>query len=142
VLAVVRSAGVEDRVTIQSFDWRTLFLMQAMAPELHTSYLTSSSYVLPGRASPWTGDLEPREWGSIPALVRAASGQAVTWSPDFGDLSRHDVEEALQLGLKVLPWTVNAEADIERMVDWGVSGVISDYPDRALAIVRRQQAAR
>jgi glycerophosphoryl diester phosphodiesterase len=27
-------------------------------------------------------------------------------------------------------WTVNDRADIARMIDWGVDGIISDYPDR------------
>ncbi|MCW5603257.1 MAG: glycerophosphodiester phosphodiesterase, partial [Burkholderiales bacterium] len=48
------------------------------------------------------------------------------------------LREARQLGLKVIVWTVNDEADIARMIDWGVDGIISDYPDR----LRRLAAGR
>jgi glycerophosphoryl diester phosphodiesterase len=48
------------------------------------------------------------------------------------------VREAQRLGLKVIVWTVNESRDIERMIDFGVDGIISDYPDR----LRRVAAAR
>jgi glycerophosphoryl diester phosphodiesterase len=48
------------------------------------------------------------------------------------------VKEAHRLGLRVVVWTVNEPADIQRMRDWGVDGVISDYPDRALQILRKR----
>ena len=38
--------------------------------------------------------------------------------------------EAQGLGLKVLPWTVNDPADMARLIDWRVDGIITDYPDR------------
>ena len=44
-----------------------------------------------------------------------------------GDL----VAEAHALGLKVVPWTVNAPADMARVIDMKVDGLITDYPDRA-----------
>jgi glycerophosphoryl diester phosphodiesterase len=48
------------------------------------------------------------------------------------------VSEARQLGLKVVVWTVNEEPDMVRMIELGVDGIISDYPDR----LRRIAAAR
>ena len=41
--------------------------------------------------------------------------------------------EARALGLKVIPWTVNERPVMERLMDWGVDGIISDYPDRLRA---------
>jgi len=71
--------------------------------------------------------------GSVPQLVKAAAGIAgdgsLTWSPSFKDLSAEQVKEAQALGLKVLPWTVNQRADMARMMDMGVDGLITDYPD-------------
>ena len=40
------------------------------------------------------------------------------------------MKEAKNLGLEVVPWTVNDPADMERLIDWGVDGIITDYPDR------------
>ena len=64
----------------------------------------------------------------VPAMVAAAGGRI--WSPHFGNLSRAAIERAHDLDLHVIPWTVNEPADMERLVDWGVDGLITDYPDR------------
>ena len=34
------------------------------------------------------------------------------------------------MGIKVIPWTVNESVDMQRMIDWDVDGIISDYPDQ------------
>ena len=46
-----------------------------------------------------------------------------------------NVAEAHALGLKVLPWTVNAPGDMAMLIDLKVDGLITDYPDRGLAVV-------
>jgi len=40
------------------------------------------------------------------------------------------VTRAHELGLRVVPWTVNDIADMRRLIDWGVDGIITDYPNR------------
>jgi len=132
LVAVVRASGMARRTTIQSFEWRALRAVQAEAPEIATVYLSAADTISPGRAeSPWTAGLRLRDHGSVPAMVKAAGGSI--WSPFFGDLAPALVAEAHRLGLAVIPWTVNAAADIERLLDLGVDGLISDYPDRARA---------
>jgi glycerophosphoryl diester phosphodiesterase len=109
LIAEIRKAGVEKRSTIQSFDWRTLRVVEQEAPEIATSYLTGSR-------------------NSEPEKVHAAGGRI--WSPDFQQLNPAKAAAARRLGLKLIPWTVNEPADIRRMLELGVDGVISDYPDR------------
>ena len=41
----------------------------------------------------------------------------------------------MRLGLTVIPWTVNEVEDMRRLIDWGVDGLISDWPDRALGVL-------
>ena len=60
-------------------------------------------------------------------MVKAAGG--AIWSPYHSDLTRERLQEAHALGLKVVVWTVNSEADMRRLMEWGVDGIISDYPD-------------
>jgi glycerophosphoryl diester phosphodiesterase len=109
LIAEVRKAGVEKRTTIQSFDWRTLKVVEREAPEIATAYLTSRRF-------------------PDPARVAEAGGKI--WSPDFTGLTEESVKKARALGLKIVPWTVNEPADIARVLALGVDGIITDYPDR------------
>jgi glycerophosphoryl diester phosphodiesterase len=61
---------------------------------------------------------------------RSGGPAARIWSPNYRDLTEALVKEAKGLGLGVLPWTVNDPPDMERLIDWGVDGIITDYPDR------------
>ena len=136
VIQVVRANGVARRTVIQSFDWRTLALVQREAPEIGTAYLTSDADNLReagGAASPWTNGIRRGDHGSVPKMVAAAAAGVRAggiWSPNYRDLTEALVKEAKGLGLQVLPWTVNDPPDMERLIDWGVDGIISDYPDR------------
>jgi glycerophosphoryl diester phosphodiesterase len=131
LVAAVRAHKMERRTVIQSFDWRTLKIVQQEAPEIPTVYLTaesgSAANLSKSGDSPWTEGFRFRDHGSVPRMVKAAGG--AVWSPSFTDLSRQAVEEAHALGLKVVPWTVNQELDMRRLIDWGVDGIISDRPD-------------
>ena len=134
LVAAVRAAGMEGRSSIQSFDWRTLAVVQQVAPEIATVYLTARQRWLDNvgandGASPWTAGFKLRDHSnSVPKLVHAAGGRI--WSSYFGDLDKAQVAEAHALGLQVLAWTVNEPAQIEQMLALGVDGIISDRPDR------------
>lgn len=135
LLRVVKTAGMASRVTIQSFDWRTLQLVQKAEPSIPTVYLTfqnaSNDNVRDGA---WTAGFRIADHGSVPRLVKAAGGAA--WSPNGGALTEALVKEAQGLGLKVVPWTINNPADMDRFIGWGVDGLITDYPDRAREVMR------
>ena len=135
VVAGLRAGGIADRATIQSFDWRTLARVQAVAPEIPTVYLSAQQRWLdniqkgrPG-ASPWTAGLDiDAVDGSVPRLVKAAGG--AVWSPFYRELDGAQLAEAHALGLKVVVWTVNQPAEMRRLIELGVDGIITDYPDR------------
>ena len=138
LLQVIRHARFEARVAIQSFDWRTLQIVQKEAPGIPTVYLTardtSPRNVHPGETA-WTPGYRLSQFGgSLPRMVKAAGG--AVWSPSYTELTREALVEAHAVGLKVIPWTVNDEADMRRLIDWGVDGIISDYPDVLLGLVR------
>jgi glycerophosphoryl diester phosphodiesterase len=126
----VERHDLAGRVSVQSFDWRTLKLVQARAPRIPTVALTVRQRGLDNVADPaWTAGLKLGDHGgSVPRLVRASG--ATTWSPHHADLTAGQIAEAQALGLKVVPWTVNDPAGIARLIDAGVDGLISDYPDR------------
>lgn len=56
--------------------------------------------------------------------------QAFAIHPSLGIITENNVKEAQNAGFKVIVWTVNEPEDIERMIDFGVDGIISDFPDR------------
>jgi glycerophosphoryl diester phosphodiesterase len=70
---------------------------------------------------------------SAPANVAREGGPI--WAPLHTSLTERDVRMAHDLGLRVLPWTVNVPEDMRRLIGWGVDGLISDRPDLALALV-------
>jgi glycerophosphoryl diester phosphodiesterase len=109
LVAEIRKAGVAARSAIQSFDWRTLAVVQAEAPEIATVFLTG------------------RKFSDAPLKVRESGGRI--WSPDFKMVDAAMFRQARALGLQVIVWTVNEPAQIAAMLDLGVDGIISDRPD-------------
>jgi len=142
LIAAIREAGLAARCTILSFDWRTLQVVQREAPEIGTVYLTAQQRWLDNigagseAASPWTAGFKYSEHGSVPKMIRAAGGKV--WSAHFADLDAAKVAEAHALGLQVLAWTVNEPAQMEKMLDIGVDGLITDRADRAREVMQRR----
>ncbi len=143
LLQTIAREGMSARVIIQSFDWRALKAVQQLAPTIPTSYL-SVQQSFPRNigagsteGSAWTAGVKLRDHGSIPKMVKAAGG--AIWSPYAPELSAALVKEAQGLGLKVIPWTVNKTEDMARFIDWGVDGLITDYPDRARDVMAEKK---
>lgn len=108
----IRAAGIVERASVQSFDWRLLAALHETAPEIRRVYLTSEAegFDTVGRgkpgASPWTAGLDVDDYdASVPRLVAAAGGRL--WAPRARDLRDPDLAEARRLGLRVIVWTVN-----------------------------------
>ena len=141
LLAAIRAAGMTQRVMIQSFDWRTLALVQRLEPGLRTVYLTIESRNSQQRPGPGV------DGGPDGARLRVG---AATWSRPPAARSGHrtsttstpsSAQRAHDLGLQLVPWTVNEPADMRRLIDWGVDGIITDYPDRLREVMRERGLA-
>ena len=137
VLNVVRIYGFESRVSIQSFDWRTLKVVQALNPQIETVYLTAQQNwmnTVNGENGDWTAGLKVSDFeNSVPKMIKAAGG--AVWSPFYRDLTPALIAEAQASGLKVIPWTVNDEPTMRSLIKMGVDGLISDYPDKLRAVL-------
>lgn len=141
----IRRSGFLRNVTVQSFDWGALMLMRRVEPRLPVVALTQPEFLeagKPGR-SPWLGGLDIDDFGGSP--VRAArSFGASALSPVHGNpqdgaigdpgyqpfTTRALVAEAHRAGLRIVPWTVNDKPTMRHLIDLGVDGLITDYPDR------------
>jgi glycerophosphoryl diester phosphodiesterase len=141
VVHAVREAKVTSRVTLQSFDWRPLRAVKQIAPDIATACLSIESpnmdNIQRGRTgpSPWTAGLDLATYdGSLAKLVNAAG--CSTWSPFWRNVTPALLAEAKHLGLKVIPWTINDPAEMERQIGMGVDGIITDYPDRLRKVMQ------
>lgn len=130
-IAEIRKAGMATRTMVQSFDWSTLQQIQKEAPEIRTMYLSSPrtlAITAGGAPSPWLAGFNPEQHGgSVPKAVKAANGKI--WAPNQTYLTPALLAEARALGIIVIPWTVNETAMMNKLLDMGVDGIISDRPD-------------
>jgi glycerophosphoryl diester phosphodiesterase len=135
VLAAAAQAGATELLVVRSFDWRGLRHLRRTRPELPLVWLTSPHTV--ARAALWWDGATPAaHGGSVPAAIAAEyAGRPVQagWAPEHAGLTRAEIAAAQALGLRVLPWTVNDPADMERLIAWGVDGLCTDRPDLARA---------
>jgi glycerophosphoryl diester phosphodiesterase len=141
----VRAAGFLRRVTIQSFDWGALMRMRQVEPRLPLVALTNIDFLQTGQpgASPWLGGLDIDDFDGDPIAAIASFG-AATFSPVHGTpqngtvgdadyqpyVTRSLVNRAHRAGIKVVPWTVDDPATMDKLINDGVDGLITDYPDR------------
>ncbi|MCW2993289.1 MAG: Glycerophosphoryl diester phosphodiesterase [Conexibacter sp.] len=132
VIAQIRKAHVTRRSLLQSFDWRTLRIARKVAPSLRRVALAQPSNAYPG--SPWTAGYritskKPFDDGSL-ALVVARDLKADVLSPVSTSTTARLIKSSHNVKLPVVPWTVDEKPEMAKLIDLGVDGLISDYPDR------------
>lgn len=118
VVATLRDRNASARVMIISFDPAALDTIHRLDSTMMTGLLCE----IP------SGDLVER-------TVRAGARQLVA----RGDLITSAVtEKAHRAGLQVVAWTINDVEQMRRMIEAGVDGIITDYPDRAFEVLREK----
>jgi glycerophosphoryl diester phosphodiesterase len=122
VLDVIRAAGAVRRTTIRCFDHRVLHAMLGLEPGLTGAVIIAE-----------TAPVVP------PELAKRADARI--YAPDFEFLDEAQVRQCHAEGIRVLPWTVNQKEDWLRLLDWGVDGITTDYPDRLAELLRERGIA-
>jgi glycerophosphoryl diester phosphodiesterase len=171
----IEAAGMTERATIQSFDWRTILLARQLDPKIETVALVwqygpaecasladecslEAVYGDPTVKSPWTAGLDWWQTQNLGVLVRAAGASVVSanwqvhdpnqgtvvssdWylkeSPTYFHGTTVDVLHQRYGHLKVIPYTVDDEKTMQRVIDLGVDGLISDDPDLLVLVAQR-----
>lgn len=109
---VIRQHVPLERVILQCFDFRVLKYWKEKYPTVALAALVSNQKSVESNVA---------DIGFTPQI----------YSPYYKSLtSKKKVERIHQLGMKLIPWTVNEVADMQKLKDWGVDGIITDYPDR------------
>lgn len=130
VIEVIEAYGVAERSDIQSFDWRTLVEARRIRPGLRLVALAQKPTIFPG--TPWTAGvaIEPGAFdGSLASAAKSIGADAL--SVRAGDITDALIVVTHRRGMRIVPWTVNTVAAIGALIDRGVDGVITDFPDRA-----------
>lgn len=135
IVPVVEANGATSRTAIQSFDWRSLPLIRKAAPGIALVALYDETTWVAD--SPWTGDVSFTDTkGDI--LTAAKQLDVDVLSPKYTLVTKENVKRAQEAGFQVIPWTVNEKADLNRIIDAGVNGLITDYPTRAKGILKER----
>jgi glycerophosphoryl diester phosphodiesterase len=145
-VAVLRQADYLDRTIFVGFDWSGLIHAKTLAPQAECWFTTMElDFLKPAKpdeppaikvlrhwaetgTSPWAAGFDAKNHGgSIQRAIQAAGGDG--WFPSYEDATKEAVAEAKSLGLKVGAWTVNAPADMARLISVGLDGICTDRPD-------------
>jgi glycerophosphoryl diester phosphodiesterase len=128
VVEVLRETGVASRSTVQSFDPRTLEVVRRLDSTPRIALLISERFDQGLNENLAMLSFRPDIYSPAHALVDADL---------MADVERLNAGQD-RSPLQVIPWTVNEKADMHRLIDRGVDGLITDYPDRALEVVRNR----
>jgi glycerophosphoryl diester phosphodiesterase len=120
IVETINSSGLWNRINVQSFDHRILKSLRSKKPDCRLAILVED---LKSCEDHWT------MLGFIPEI----------YSPHYRLLSSGQIHLLRERGIKVIPWTVNEESDMKLLIESGVDGIITDYPDRLSALINPQQ---
>ena len=140
ILKDIQKFELEDRIVVTSYDFRNLYELKKQNSNVLRGFITlqqdlSTTKKNVYEGSPWmakTFSLE--DLFSLPNLIKSLEGHV--WSVFYRDLTKQNVELAHKHGLAVNVWTVNREKDIIKMIDYGVDGIITDYPKKVQDICK------
>jgi len=139
LMGVIDSKNITNRLTIQSFDMRTLQVLNQVAPKVKLSLLSSgkmnvseeelkkyglsakeiAAYLKQKAENKASFDDELTALGFLPAI----------YSPYYSGVNAELVKKVHDKKMQIVPWTVNKEEDMVALRKLGVDGIISDYPD-------------
>ena len=134
VLNEINNSNLKNKIIISSFDWRILREVKKQSPEIPRAYLTfqqekgmkikKTIY----SKSPWIDHIPLTIVYDLPKIIKELGGSA--WHPYYKDINKKAVKDAHDNNLPVNVWTVNDEDDMLKMIEYGVDGIMTDYPLR------------
>lgn len=137
-LELVNEFGFEKRIIFKSFDWDIVVRLKKLNPAIETSALyneqpswgeidSTTLWLDKTEPSPWLAGLNIHDFNNNP--VSAAHFLGIDGiSPYYKEITKQQVDEAHNYGMKVTPWTVNNIEDMNLLYNMGVDGMITDKP--------------
>ena len=140
ILKDIKEYDLENRTLITSYDWRILYELKKQNPNILRGFITLQQDLPTTKKnvyenSPWMVKNYPmEELFLLPNIIKSIEGHV--WSVFYRDVTKQNVELAHKHGLATCVWTVNREKDIIRMIEYGVDGIITDYPKKVQEICK------
>ncbi|MCG8323739.1 MAG: glycerophosphodiester phosphodiesterase [Cytophagales bacterium] len=104
-----------ERVIIQSFDIRVLQYLHEKDPKVTLAFLVENKL-------------------NYKAQLKKLGFEPAIYSPYYKLLDANVIEKLHKKNIKVIPWTINDPVEMKLMIEWGVDGIITDYPNRAIRL--------
>ncbi|TBL81760.1 glycerophosphodiester phosphodiesterase [Paenibacillus thalictri] len=121
--ALMKRKNRVHNVVVSSFDHKSLMFLKLLLPEAKIGLLY---------------DMNAAKHS---ALADTLGLPVYSLHPNMKRIDTEDVREAIERGLRVYPYTINDEAQMQEAIDYGVSGIITDYPGRLNGLLDRQPRA-
>ena len=112
LVQVIRSKNIETRTIIQSFDVRTLQYLHQKYPSIKTAYLIEGP-------------------GSLRSQLSKLGFTPTIYSPEYHMVNLDLINQCKKMSMQIIPWTVNDVSKMKELKEWGVDGMITDYPNLA-----------
>jgi glycerophosphoryl diester phosphodiesterase len=106
-----------SRITLQSFDVRILQELYQLNPKTRMSLLVENTHSL---------EKNLNQLGFKPAI----------YGPEFTLVDPKLIDDLKQQHIGLIPWTVNETEDMKKLIEMGVDGIITDYPDRLIHLIK------
>ncbi len=117
VIKELEELGVMDRTTVQCFDVETLQYIHAEYPHVRLVYLIMNE-------------------DAPESNIEKLGFTPFVYSPYYLLVNKQLVDYCKVLDMQLIPWTVNEEVDMKKLIDIGVTGIITDYPDRLIKVAK------
>ncbi len=115
-LEMVKRFDLTDNIIWSSFNWLSIVKLKRIAPEMEAGLLFSGMKLY-----------------DMASIIKDLGIEY--FHPDFNDLTDDIVTALHEGGVGLNVWTVNDEKDMSRCRAWGINGLITNYPDKAIALV-------
>ena len=119
-LEEVKKAGMIDRVIFSSFNPVSLEYIEKNEPRACAAFLYH------------------RPWNSLPEITGERRYQVLNLRNIH--VTRRKIDKIHKEGMKLNVYTVNKEEELEQFVKWGVDGIITNYPDRLIRILKTKSS--
>ncbi len=110
LLKDLRELKLRGRATVQSFDPNVMNALHKKDKHVKTAFLVENEE-------------------GLEANLKKLNFKPNIYSPDYKLLTKEIIDKIHAMDIQVIPWTVNKLEDMKQLIEWGVDGIITDYPN-------------